>query len=246
VVSDNYQDFDITFYVHDIKPFFNNPDWTIKQFGSPLIMQMPEAMRYPDNDGHFAYLILFPDGNRLDLGFCPTPYIDDGEPSITLLDKDDGNGFRPILPPPNDAIFHIKPPTPLFYYSCCNNFWWCLNNVAKGIMRDELSYVMNMQNTCIRPELHDMINWYIGTQHGFDLSTGKDGKYFKKFLPPELYSQYAATYSGSNYDEMWTAIHTMCDLFHHLALAVAEHFDFSYRQDEEDGIREYMRMVKEG
>jgi len=52
----------------------------------------------------------------------------------------------------------------LFYYSCCNNFWWCLNNVAKGIARDELPYAMHMLNDVVRAELHDMINWYIGTQ----------------------------------------------------------------------------------
>jgi len=37
----------------------------------------------------------------------------------------------------------------------------------------------------------------------------------------------------------------MSDLFHTVATAVAAHFDFTYRQDEEDGMREYMRMVRE-
>lgn len=54
-----------------------------------------------------------------------------------------------------------------------------------------------------------------------------------------------ATYSGSNYNDVWAAVDTMCNLFHTLALAVASHFGFTYRQEEEDGIREYLRMVKE-
>jgi len=58
---------------------------------------------------------------------------------------------------------------------------------------------MRMLNDVVRSELHDMMNYYIGVQHGFDLSTGKDGKYFKKFLSSDLYAQYAATYSGSGY-----------------------------------------------
>jgi GrpB-like predicted nucleotidyltransferase (UPF0157 family) len=37
----------------------------------------------------------------------------------------------------------------------------------------------------------------------------------------------------------------MCDLFHTLAVAVAAHFNFTYRQNEEAGIREYLRMVRE-
>jgi aminoglycoside 6-adenylyltransferase len=242
---DKYMDYDITFYVADIAPFYNNPLWVNDKFGESLIMQMPEAMRYPDGDGCFNYMMIYPDGNRLDLNFVYTKYIDDGEPSVTLLDKDNGNGFRPVMPPPSDTLYHIKPPSALFYYSCCNNFWWCLNNTAKGIARDELPYVMNMLNDVVRAELHDIIGWYIGTQHGFNISVGKSGKYFKRYLPPELYAQYAATYSSGNYDDVWTAIYTMCNLFHTLAIEVAEHFGFTYRQHEEDGIREYIRMVRE-
>ena len=244
VPKDQYQDYDITYYVTDITPFYNNPTWVEERFGKPLIMQMPEAMRRPDGGGHFNYMMIYPDDNRIDLTFEPKKHTDNGEPSVVLLDKDNGNGFLPILPPPSGAVYNIKPPSPLFYYSCCNNFWWCLNNVAKGIARDELPYVMNMLNEVIRAELHCMIEWYIGTQHGFDLSVGKDGKYFKRYLQPELYAQYANTYSGSNYNEIWTAVFTMCDLFHTLTLPVAEHFGFTYRQDEENGMREYLLNQK--
>jgi aminoglycoside 6-adenylyltransferase len=242
--KDKFMDYDITYYVNDIKPFYNNPTWVIKAFGKPLIMQMPEAMRYPCGDGNFNYMMIYSDGVRIDLSFVYEKYADDGEPSITILDKDNGNGFRPSMPPPNDMIYHLKPPDELFYYSCCNNFWWCLNNVAKGIVRDELSYTMSMLNDVVRSELHDMMGWYIGTQHGFNLSVGKDGKYFKHYLSSEIHAQYAATYSGNNYSDIWMAIYTMCDLFHTLALTVADHFKFSYKQHEEDGIREYIRMVK--
>ncbi|HHX72106.1 MAG TPA: aminoglycoside 6-adenylyltransferase [Clostridiales bacterium] len=244
VPKDIYQDYDITYFVEDIMPFYNNPAWVEECFGKPLIMQMPETMRDPVGDGRFNYMMIYPDGNRIDLTFAFTKYVDDGEPAVVLLDKDNGSGFVPVLPEPSDKLWHIKPPSPLYYYSCCNNFWWCLNNVAKGIARDELPYVMHMLNDVVRTELHDMMNYYIGTQHGFELSTGKNGKYFKKYLPPELYAQYAATYSGSNYADIWAAVDTMCDLFHTLAIAVASHFGFTYRQDEEDGIREYIRMVR--
>ena len=243
--KDKYQDYDITYYVSDIAPFYNNPAWVIEKFGEPLIMQMPEAMRWPDGGGHFNYMMIYPDGNRLDLTFEPRKYTDNGEPSVTLLDKDGGNGFRPALPPPSDAVYHITPPTELFYYSCCNNFWWCLNNVAKGIARDELPYVMKMLNEVVRSELHDMIRWHIGATHGFDLSAGKDGKYFKRYLPPELYARYAATYSGCDFEDVWDSVFTMCELFHTLAVEVAANFGFTYRQNEEDGMRKYLRMVRE-
>ena len=92
--------------------------------------------------------------------------------------------------------------------------------------------------------MHEMINWHIGIQHNFGVSTGKDGKYFKKYLSSEMYAQYAATYPDSNYEKIWKAIDTMCEMFPPLAKSVAEHFGFSYHQDEEDGMREYLSLVR--
>ena len=241
--KDIYQDYDIAYLVTDIAPFYNHPGWAVEHFGAPLIMQMPEAMRGADGGGHFNYQMIFPDGNRIDLSCVPIS----GEHlrrydclTVTLLDKD---GIVPAYPPPTDRDFWLQEPTALDYLSCCNDFWWCLNNAAKGIARDELPYVMHMLSACVRAELHDMVGWYIGTQHGFSLSVGKQGKYFKRYLPPEIYARYEKTYSGSDYDEIIASIYVMCDLFHDLALPVGARFGFAYRQDEEDGMRAYLRMT---
>ena len=243
IPKDEYQDYDITYFVTDIKPFYNQPAWIDETFGQSLIMQMPEAMRYPDGDGHFNYMMIFPDGNRLDLTFDDKAYIDDGEPAIILFDKDNGMGLVPSEIKVDPAFWHIKKPNLLYFTSCCNNFWWCLNNVAKGIARDELPYVMAMLNDVIRKELHLMIEWYIGTLHGFDLSVGKDGKYFKKYLPEDLYQRFLSTYSNGDYRHIWQSIFTMCDLFHELAVYVADGFDFIYHTEEEAGMRTYLKMI---
>ena len=60
----------------------------------------------------------------------------------------------------------------------------------------------------------------------------------------EAKTAFLSAYGG--FDEREILVDAVaCDLFHTLALSVAEHFGFSYRQDEEDGMREYLRMVKE-
>ncbi|MHB1153927.1 MAG: aminoglycoside 6-adenylyltransferase [Eubacteriales bacterium] len=250
--KDRYQDYDIVFVVTETSSFLADKSW-ISVFGTPLIIQEPdwndfyagiEGQQY-DFERRYAWLMLFNDGNRIDLAIeikeeSIKNFIED-KLTILLLDKDN---FLPIIFQPSDEDYHIKKPTENRYYACCNDFWWCLNNVAKGIARDELSYVMHMLNNAVRSELHVMMNYYIGSQHGFNLSTGKEGKYFKKYLSPELYMQYAATYSGSDYTDVWKSIDVICDLFHTLAISVAAHFGFSYRQNEETGIREYFKMVK--
>jgi aminoglycoside 6-adenylyltransferase len=72
------------------------------------------------------------------------------------------------------------------------------------------------------------------------------GKYFKKYLPPELYDMYVKTYSGGDYAHLWESVFTACDLFHKIALSVAGHLGFMYKQADEDGMRRYLDMVKNG
>ncbi|MCL2187451.1 MAG: aminoglycoside 6-adenylyltransferase [Defluviitaleaceae bacterium] len=240
---DEYQDYDVSFAVTDIVPFYNNPAWFEAQFGKPAIMQMPELLRGAANDGNFFYLALFPDGVRIDLSFTfDEPYIDDGEPVRVLLDKDGGRGFFPPIKV-DEKYWHDKPPTALCYRSSTSNFWWCLQNVAKGINRDELPYAMEMLHE-VRSCLQEMLVWYIGVQHGFNLSAGKYGKYFKRHLPAPMYAQYAATFCMNDYYDLWEGMKTMCDLFHTAAVAVGAHFSYEYRQDEEDAIRQHLHTIR--
>ena len=255
VPRDIYQDYDIVFAVTGTQSFLEDPGW-ISQFGTPLIVQEPDK-----NDTYFNYgqepepfdfsrrytwLMLFNDGTRIDLRI---ETLEESEKNflsesltVLLLDKDNR---MPQLPPPSDKDYHIQKPDEPRFHACCNNFWWCLNNAAKGIARDELPYAMIMFHGTVRTDLHTMMDWYTGTLRGFSVSTGKDGKFYKKLLPPELYLMYTQTFSGSGYEQFWDALDTMCGLFHILAEGVSRYFGFSYHQDEEDGMREYIRMVKD-
>ena len=242
VPKDIYQDFDICYIVKDIKPFYNNIDWIEEHFGKPLIMQIPENMELipPEGGEGFVILMIFEDGNRIDLSI-ERNYIDDGEPVLLLLDKDDL--FTSLKP--NNKHWHIKPPTSKYFYDCCNEFWWCLNNVAKGIARDELPYAMNMFNNSVREMLDKMIEWFIGVNYDFSVSSGKMGKYFKNYLTNDLYDKYKKTYSDSDYDNFWNSIYSACELFHIVAKEVASYLNIEYNQNEENGIRKYFKIIKE-
>jgi aminoglycoside 6-adenylyltransferase len=243
VAKDIYQDYDITYFVKDVAPFYDNTEWITEHFGKPVIMQKPENMTLlsPSGDGHFTYLMIFEDGNRIDLSIEFNPYIDDGEPAIILLDKD---GFLPLLPTPTDKLWHIEPPTEKLFADCCNEFWWCLNNVAKGIARNELPYTMKMFNGYVRDMLNKMLEWYIGVDNYYSVSAGKFGKYFNKYLPKDLYEMYVKTYSDADYDKFWTSVFIACDLFHTAALHVSEHSGYSYNENEENGMRGYSNKIK--
>lgn len=241
--KDVYQDYDIVYVVDDFETFIADKSW-IDIFDDRFILQMPETMRYPSGEGHFNWMMLFTDGNRLDLTLIPIQkpeLIGNDSLSIALMDKD---GILPSFPIACDKDYLIQPPSELFFMSCCNNFWWCLQNVAKGIARDELPYAMLMYHNVVREELHDMISWYIGINTDFSVSAGKMGKYFKKYLPSEIYEQYLLTYSDSDYSNMWKAIMNSCDIFSSLASQVAEHFSYKYAKQDEENMRIYINNVK--
>ena len=67
--ADIYQDFDITFLVDVVAPYWDNEEWIEEKFGKPSLLHKPESMELipPDNDGNYVYLMIFPDGNRIDL-----------------------------------------------------------------------------------------------------------------------------------------------------------------------------------
>ena len=241
---DLYQDFDIGFYVEDVSPFWDNEAWIEEKFGKPSLLQKPESMELipPDGDGKFVYLMIFPDGNRIDLCITAEKYEDDGEPMILLLDKDGTFSKIQIA----EDYWYIDRPTEKMFSDCCNEFHWCLNNVAKGIARDELSYTMDMLNNCVRNMLILMLEWYVGANYDFAVSTGKCGKYFKKYLPEKIYERFQATYPDAEPDNMWKAAFEMLYLFGHVAREVATKLDFAYNEAEEKGIENYMMQVRDG
>lgn len=240
---DAYQDFDVCYFVRRVKPdYWDNMDWIEEKFGRPALVQRPESMELipPDHDGSYVYLMIFPDGNRIDLTITEDPYVDDGEPAVLLLDKD---GDFPKIEVKKD-FWHVKKPEEQTFADCCNEFHWCLNNVAKAIAREELSLGMDMLNHYVRDMLMLMLSWYVGAAHEFKVSVGKQGKYFKRLLPREMYDSLRRTYSDAEYAHMWDAAFEMLGLFGKAARAVAERLGYTYDREEESGIRRYMELVR--
>lgn len=242
--ADVYQDFDIVYFVRDVKPYWDNMAWIREHFGMPSVMQKPESMRLipPDNDGDYAYLMIFPDGNRIDLQITANRYEDDGEPSVLLLDKD---GDFPQIQIKKD-FWYIRRPDSKMFSDCCSEFHWCLNNVAKGIGREELSYAMEQFNHYVRDMLILMLEWHVGVRHNFSVSAGKNGKYFKRLLPARLYESFTKTWSDADYAHMWEASFEMLHLFGEAAREVAKQLDFVYDEEQEQGIETYMNQVRNG
>jgi aminoglycoside 6-adenylyltransferase len=242
---DPFQDFDIVYLVTDVAPFKDNYDW-IKRFGEIMILQVPEEMQDPppSNDGGFAYLMQFADGNRIDLGIYPLAKLNQLERdslSLLLLDKD---GIVESLAPASESDYLPRPPTTKAFSDCCNEFWWVCPYVAKGLWREEITYAKYMLDQFVREQLMKMLTWHIGLKTQFLRNLGKYGKYFKQYLEPELWDMLLETYSDASYSNTWEALHTMCDLFRIMALPVAEHFGFAYPHGDDERVRAHLNHVR--
>lgn len=237
--KDIFQDFDIVYFVGDVSPFWDNKPWLESRFGKVVLMQTPEtgALIPPDGNGDFVYLAIFEDGTRLDLTITSRPYINTGESAVVLLDKT--GILKDVSPDP--GFRHVKKPSEKEYRDCCNEFWWCLNNVAKGIARGQDVYAMDMLNKYVRDMLNLMTEWYIGVDTDFSVSAGKAGKNFKKYLGPDIYIMYLKTYSGA--DGIRGAAYNMMDLFSFIARTVGPALGYKYDLSEEDGLRKYFKTA---
>jgi aminoglycoside 6-adenylyltransferase len=242
---DFFQDFDVVYFVTDVTPFRRNFEW-IRRFGETMILQTPEDMDdpAPNNDGGYNYLMQFKDGNRIDLAFDPLSFITEiTSDSLTtvLLDKD---GCIPALPPANDGDYLPKPPTAKAFFDCSNEFWWVSAYVAKGLWRGEFSYARHMLDVAVREQLTKMLTWYIGVQTGFAVSAGKYGKYFQKYLEPELWALLLKTYAAAGGEATWEALFAMGDLFRLTAAHVADYFGYDYPYQDDENVSAHLQHVR--
>ena len=243
VQADIFQDYDVVYVVEETKSFREDPSW-IDRFGKRLYMQYPEDSAYfpSDVENCYGWLMQFADGNRLDLHVCTMETVKrDLELYRVLVDKDN---LLPSEPVKTEEIYWVKKSTPEQFHDTCNEFWWCLNNVAKGLWRKEIPYVMDMVNIYVRPMLTRIVEWKIGVDNHFSVSAGKCAKYMERYVSEDIYRRYLATYSSAETEAIWDSVLGMCDLFHEIAAELSEAMEYPYDDTEAENGRAYLEHVR--
>lgn len=242
--KDLFQDFDIACLVKDMNPYLRNANIP-QYFGEILILQEPENMgeQSPEDAGSYAYLMQLMDGNRIDLSFhAPKKWksVTGDSQSIVLLDKDKALGE---LPPASDVDYWARKPTNKQFQDCCNEFWWMNPYVAKGLWRGEFTYAKWMMEV-VQEQLMDMLTWYFGIKTDFKKAPGKQGKYIRAYVEPDIWAELERTYSDANVENNWESLFTAGSLFRRVARVVAEQFGFQYPQQDDDNVSRFIRRIK--
>lgn len=243
VPEDIFQDYDIVYVVNSTKPYRENRSW-IDRFGERLYMQYPEDSVYyeADHENCYGWLMQFADGNRLDLHVCTTKYVFENlELYKVLVDKDNLFKEKSNI---NKDYYNLKKPTEEQFSCTCNEYWWCLNNVAKGLWRDEITYAMDMLNFIERPMLIRLLGFKIGAENNFTVGVGKSSKYMKKYLPAETYNRFLATYPTADTEKIWDAVINACELFDETARQTAKLLGYTYDTVEAKNSFDYLKHIK--
>ncbi|MCE5197143.1 MAG: aminoglycoside 6-adenylyltransferase [Negativicutes bacterium] len=249
VPKDIFQDFDIVYVVTETASFLADPHW-LKRFGEILIMEEPDrldrALGQPrDFSERYAWLMQFTDGNRIDLSILTKAAMrkEFGRDSLSvvLLDKE---ALLPEIPAANDGDYLVQRPSQAIFDCRCIDFYWVAPYIAKGLWRNELLYALDYFQSQ-KVKLITMLNWQVGTETDFTVSTGKSGKYLKNYLSPQTWQKLLATYPGSEETALWQALFTMMDLFEETAQTVAVRLQFSYDQRLARNSKSFVRHIYE-
>ena len=132
-LKDEFQDYDVVYIVENLEDLVSDLSW-MDQFGKRIIEQNVIL-------GHrHLYLMLFEDGNRIDLSLCPKEDINewvDSEAGFRVL-QDEKGLFEAY--PPNPKRYWTAPPSEEEFIAFYNEFWWVSAYVVKGICRKQIIY----------------------------------------------------------------------------------------------------------
>ena len=222
--KDEFQDYDVVYIVDDLEELISDLSW-LDQFGNRLIEQHNRL-------GHRRlYLMLFEDGNRIDLTLCLKEYIQewvDSEANFEVI-KDDKGLFEAYQP--NSKRYWTVPPTEEEFAASCNEFWWVSAYVVKAIRRNQLIYATDHLYGICQQELLKVLAWQVTSDRGA-VDIGKNYKYLFQYLPAEQEKEFSALLDLSSLEKVSQSLFATMNFFHREVSVLAQKMGFTYDQKE--------------
>ena len=233
IQTDEFQDYDVVYVVDDLDTLTRDLAW-LDQFGKRIIEQEVTL-------GHRRlYLMLFEDGNRIDLTLCPKDHIQEwveSEADFTVL-EDPKSLFVPHSPSPQR--FWTSPASEMDFEKTCNEFWWVSAYVVKGICRKQVIYATDHLYGICQQELLKILAWQVARDRGA-VDIGKNYKYLFQYLPTEKEKEFSALLDFSSLDKITQSLFATMQLFHQEAQRLAHKMDFDYDREVAEKMIEYAK-----
>ena len=230
-LKDEFQDYDVVYVVDDLDNLTRDLSW-LDRFGKRIIEQEVTL-------GHRRlYLMLFEDGNRIDLTLCPKEDINewvDSEACFTVL-VDDKGLFESYSPSPQR--FWIHPASETDFKKACNEFWWVSAYVVKGICRHQVIYATDHLYGICQQELLKLLAWQVAADKG-TVDVGKNYKCLFNYMSAEKEKEFSNLLDFSSVEKLTHSLFAMMDLFHREAQILAQKMGFDYYKKVAEKMIEY-------
>ena len=229
--KDEFQDYDVVYVVDDLDTLTNDLSW-LDQFGKRVIEQEVTL-------GHRRlYLMLFEDGNRIDLTLCPKDHINewvDSEAGFTVL-VDEKDLFESYSPSPQR--FWTSPASETDFEKTCNEFWWVSAYVVKGICRKQVLYATDHLYGICQQELLKVLAWQVASNRGI-VDIDKNYKYLFNYLPAEKEKEFSNLLDLSSLDKITQSLLATMQIFHQEAQILAQKMGFEYDREVAEKMIQY-------
>ena len=240
VPKDEFQDYDVVYVMDDLDNLTSDLSW-LDQFGKRIIEQHVVV------DHRHLYLMLFEDGNRIDLTLCPIEHMKEwvaSEVGFTAL-EDSEHLFD--LYSPNIERYWTSPATETNFVKSCNEFWWVSAYVVKGICRKQVIYATDHLYGICQQEFLKILAWQVASARG-KVDIGKNYKYLFQYLPAEKEKEFSNLLDFSSIEKLSQSLLATMQLFHREAQRLAQKLGFDYDKEVAEKMIEYAeeRMKKFG
>ena len=229
--KDEFQDYDVVYVVDDFDNLMSDLSW-LDYFGKRIIEQ--EVVL----DHRRLYLMLFEDGNRIDLTLCPKDHIQewvDSEAGFTVF-EDPEHLFEPYSQ--NLERYWTPPATETNFVKSCNEFWWVSAYVVKGICRKQVIYATDHLYGICQQEFLKILAWQVASARG-RVEIGKNCKYLFNHLPVEKEKELSNLLDFSSLDKITQSLFDTMQLFHREAQILAQKMGFAYDKEVAEKMMRY-------
>ena len=227
--QDEFQDYDVVYVVDDLDNLTSDLSW-LDLFGKRIIEQEVGFSH------RRLFLMLFEDGNRIDLTLCPKEYIKEwieSEADFTVLEDPKGL-FAPYSP--NPQRYWTNPASQIDFEKACNEFWWVSAYVVKGICRKQVIYATDHLYGICQQELLKILAWQVASDRG-KVDIGKNYKYLFQYLPAE--KEFSNLLDFSSIDKITQSLFATMKFFHQEAQSLAQKMGFDYDKEVAEEMIQY-------
>ena len=231
VPKDEFQDYDVVYVLDDLDNLTSDLSW-LEQFGKRIIEQEVRL------EHRRLFLMLFEDGNRIDLTLCPKDHIQewvDSEAEFIVLEDKKGL-FEYYSPSPQR--YWTSPATETNFVKSCNEFWWVSAYVVKGICRKQVIYATDHLYGICQQEFLKILAWQVASDRGA-VDIGKNYKYIFHYLPAEKENEFSNLLDFSSLDKITQSLLATMQLFHREAQRLAQKLGFDYDKEVAEKMIEY-------